>query len=176
MTGLSPAIAASFARARLLALDVDGVLTDGRVVYGETGEIQHFDVRDGQGLAWLRDVGLRVTWITGRGCAATRRRAEELGVELHAGASRKDDVLAGVQKRLGVAPEETVAMGDDLPDLFLAARAGLFVAPADARPEVRERAGLVTEASGGRGAVREVCEHLLRSREEWTRILERYGP
>ena len=176
MSGLSPAIAASFARARLLALDVDGVLTDGRVVYGDDGEVQGFDVHDGQGLAWLRDLGIHVSWITGRGCSATRLRAKELGIrELHTGAGPKDEVLAAVQKRLGVEPAETIAMGDDLPDLRLAVRAGLFVAPANARPEVRSRADLVTVASGGRGAVREVCEYVLRCRDAWEGVLARYG-
>jgi 3-deoxy-D-manno-octulosonate 8-phosphate phosphatase (KDO 8-P phosphatase) len=176
MPGLSPAIAALFARARLLALDVDGVLTDGSVLYGDAGEVQRFNVHDGQGLAWLREAGVHVTWISGRGCKATLRRAEELGVvEVHTRAGPKDEILAAVQKRLDVGREDTVAMGDDLPDLRLARRAGLFVAPADARPEVRERAALVTDASGGRGAVREVCEHLLRCRDAWTAIADRYG-
>ena len=176
MTGLSPALSSALARTRLLALDVDGVLTDGRVVLGDSDQIQAFDVHDGQGLAWLRDAGVSIAWITGRGCAATRRRAAELQVkELHTQAGPKDEVLADVQKRLGIDPEETVAMGDDLPDLRLAARSGVFVAPANARPEVRERAAFVTEAGGGRGAVRELCEHVLRSRGAWAEVVGRYG-
>jgi len=159
-------------RARLLVLDVDGVLTDGRVVYAGSEELQFFDVQDGQGLAWLREVGVAVSWISGRGCEATRKRAEELGVvELHLRSGPKDEVLAGVQKRLGVDVEATVAMGDDVPDLLLARRAGVFAAPANARPEVRERADLVTRASGGRGAVRELCERILAARGELGRLL-----
>lgn len=161
---------------RLLALDVDGVLTDGRVVYiGET-EAQAFHVRDGQGLVWLQRAGVAVTWITGRGCEATTRRAAELGVrELHMRVSNKEEVLADVQKRLGVSPEETSAMGDDLADLALARRAGVFFAPADASGVVRDRADLVTRASGGKGAVREVVEHLLRAKGLWQQVVDAAG-
>ncbi len=177
MATLEPDLEELLARVRLIALDVDGVLTDGRVIYGEDDEVQRFDVQDGQGLAWLRECGIVVTWISGRGCNATRRRAEELGIaELHLGSGPKNEVLADVQKRVGVSIEETAAMGDDLPDLRLAERAAVFCAPANARPEVRARAHLVTEASGGRGAVRELTEHVLRARGELEDLLARYGP
>jgi 3-deoxy-D-manno-octulosonate 8-phosphate phosphatase (KDO 8-P phosphatase) len=162
-------------RTRLLVLDVDGVLTDGRVVYGGGEEFQFFDVQDGQGLAWLRKVGITVAWITGRGCEATRRRAEELGVvELHVKSGPKHLVLADVQSRLGIARDETVAMGDDWPDLAFAREAGCFVAPANARAEVRERADFVTSAFGGRGAVRELCESILSARGELESLLTNY--
>jgi 3-deoxy-D-manno-octulosonate 8-phosphate phosphatase (KDO 8-P phosphatase) len=155
-------------RARLLALDVDGTLTDGRVVYVGAEELQAFCVHDGAGLAWLRGEGVLQTWITGRGSEPTRRRAAELGVEeLHTGVRDKTATLADVQERLGIAPEETIAMGDDLADFGLAERAALLVAPADARPEVRERAGLVTRAAAGHGAVRELVETMLRVRGRW---------
>jgi 3-deoxy-D-manno-octulosonate 8-phosphate phosphatase (KDO 8-P phosphatase) len=166
-------VQALLARARLVVLDVDGVLTDGRIVYGEGDEQQTFDVRDGLGIQLLLREGLEVAWISGRGCAATRRRAEELGVrELHLRAGPKDLVLAEVQERLGIGPEETVAMGDDLPDLALAARAALLVAPADAHAELRARAGLVCASRGGRGAVRELAEALLRARGRWQRVVD----
>jgi 3-deoxy-D-manno-octulosonate 8-phosphate phosphatase (KDO 8-P phosphatase) len=161
------------AATRLLALDVDGTLTDGRVVYGANEELVRFDVHDGQGLVWLREAGVTLAWISGRGCAAVERRARDLGVpEVHLRVGDKEHVLAAIQERLGVVPGETAAMGDDLPDLALARRAGLFVAPANARPEVRARAGLVTAASGGRGAVRELAEALLRARGLWQARLE----
>ena len=171
------ALEAQLERTKLLVLDVDGVLTDGRVVYGSGEELQFFDVQDGQGLAWLRKVGITVAWITGRGCEATRRRAEELGVaELHMKSGPKDTVLREVQKRLGIAPDETVAMGDDLPDLGLARHAGVFAAPANARPQVKERADIVTEASGGRGAVREICERILVARNALAGFLDELDP
>lgn len=163
---------AALARARLLALDVDGTLTDGRVVYVGEEEAQAFDVRDGQGLAWLVRAGLALVWITGRGSRPTERRARELGVARYVPRCRdKEGALAEAQHDLGIGPAETVAMGDDLPDLALARRAALLVAPADAAAEVRARAGLVTRAPGGRGAVRELCEHLLRARGEWDAVL-----
>ena len=171
------ALEAQLERTRLLVLDVDGVLTDGRVVYGNGEELQFFDVQDGQGLAWLRKAGITVAWITGRGCEATRRRAEELGVaELHMRSGPKDAALRKIQERLGIAPDETVAMGDDLPDLGLAQYAGVFAAPANARPQVKERADIVTDASGGRGAVREICERILVARNELAGFLEELNP
>ncbi|MFT4538899.1 MAG: 3-deoxy-D-manno-octulosonate 8-phosphate phosphatase (KDO 8-P phosphatase) [Planctomycetota bacterium] len=153
------------AAVRLLALDVDGVLTDGRIRYVDDRELMQFDVKDGLGLVRLRRVGIRLAWITGRGCDATRRRAEELKVdELHMQSGPKAEVLARVQERLGVGPSETLAMGDDLPDLELASLAGLLVTPADAVRELRERADIVTKAAGGHGAVREVADQILAAR------------
>ena len=161
---------------RLLALDVDGVLTDGRVIYVGDEELQAFDVQDGLGQNLLRASGVEVVWITGRGCRATERRAEELGVrELVTRGGPKDRTLAAIQERLGYGAEVTAAMGDDLPDLRMAARAAVFAAPANARSEVRERADLVTAAGGGRGAVRELCERLLRARGAWQGCVEHYS-
>lgn len=164
--------------ARLLVLDVDGTLTDGAVVYvgDKAVEAQRFCVRDGQGLVLLRRAGVRVAWITGRGCAATERRAEELGVDaLRTHIGPKAEALAEVQAELGVEPAHTLAMGDDLPDLALRAGAAAFLCPPEAVPEVRERADLVTTASAGHGAVREVCDAVLRARGDWDAILERVG-
>ena len=167
---------ARLSRIRLVALDVDGVLTDGRVVYVGEEELQSFDVQDGFALSRLRKAGLAVAWITGRGCRATERRAAELGVdELHVKAGPKDVILAELQVRLDIPPEATLAMGDDLPDLRMARCAGLLAAPANARPEVRERADLVTAAAGGRGAVRELCERLLAARGDWDPMVTDYS-
>ena len=158
----------ALAEARLLALDVDGTLTDGRVSYVGTEEIATFHVHDGLGLVWLREAGVEVAWISGRGSQAVQRRARELGVrELHLGVQDKARVLSELQRRLDVTPRQTVAMGDDLPDLALAARAALFVAPANARAEVQARAELVTRAAGGAGAVRELAERILAARGAW---------
>lgn len=162
-------------RVRLLALDVDGVLTDGRVVYAGNLELQSFHVADGQALRWLDGAGIACAWITGRGCASTKRRAKELGCELHTQVRDKTAVLSEVQARLGIAPDETLAMGDDLPDLALAQVAGLFAAPSNAAREVRERADLVTTRAGGEGAVRELVEKILQAQGAWEAILARYG-
>jgi 3-deoxy-D-manno-octulosonate 8-phosphate phosphatase (KDO 8-P phosphatase) len=157
------------ARVRLLALDVDGTLTPGDVSYLDDGtELVRFDVRDGQGLVWLRLHGVRIVWITGRGCAATRRRAEELGVErLLERSGPKATALANLQAEWGIEPSATAAMGDDLPDLGLFARAAVRACPSDARPEVLEAANFVAGGPGGRGAVRELCEAVLRAMGRW---------
>jgi len=162
------------ARARLLALDVDGTLTDGRIAYLGGEELVHFHAHDGQGLVWLLQAGVQVAWISGRGSRAVEHRARELGVrELHLMASSKGAVLADVQRRLGIGADETIAMGDDLVDLAFASRAALLVAPANARPEVRAAAGLVTVASGGAGAVRELAERVLAAKGLWSERVDR---
>lgn len=166
----------ALAGARLLALDVDGCLTDGRVVLGPWGEVQAFCVHDGQGLKFLQRFGVEVAWITGRGSQATELRARELGVtELHMRVGPKEEVLGEVRRRLGIAREETLAMGDDLADLGLARASGFFAAPANARAEVRAAADLVTAAAGGAGAVRELCELVLRARGVWRGLVEKAG-
>ncbi len=169
-----PELARILERARLLALDVDGTLTDGRVLYVGEEEQVAFDVHDGQGLVWLREAGVQVAWISGRGSRAVARRAEELGIrELHLRVRSKAGVLAEVQERLDIPPAHTIAMGDDLADLAFAARSALLAAPASARAEVRERAGLVTRAAGGAGAVRELAELLLEARGLWKARVDR---
>lgn len=168
---LSDAQRAALADARLLALDVDGTLTDGRVVYVGEEELQAFCVRDGQGLAWLRKAGVELAWITGRGCAATERRARELGVRfVHTRCKDKAQTLLAAQAELGVDATSTLAMGDDLPDLALARGASFFATPSDGRIELRERADLVTSARGGEGAVRELCELVLRAKGRWEEL------
>lgn len=169
-------------RARLVALDVDGTLTDGSIelVGGSAREKpvekQTFDVRDGIALRWLSDAGLRLAWISGRGAGVTEARGVELRID-HVALRVADKAveLERLQAALGIAVDETVAMGDDLPDLSMAARAGFFAAPADACAEVRARADLVTRASGGHGAVRELAEAILRARGEWDALVASYG-
>lgn len=162
--------------ARLLALDVDGVLTDGRIVYSSQGapdELQQFDVQDGIALRWLIDAGIVVAWITGRGCPATIFRARELGIEeCHTQVVSKRAMLRSIQERRSIGAAQTVAMGDDLPDLGLRAQAGVFVAPANARDEVKARADWTVNARGGAGAVRELAEAILRAQDRWNAIVE----
>lgn len=156
-------------RIRLLVLDVDGVLTDGRLVYGPSGEeIKRFHVRDGLGMQAARRAGIEIAVISGRASAAVTRRMSELGiVEVHQGVADKASLLRGLLGRLGVRAGEAAVMGDDLTDLPLMEMAGLGLAPADAVPEVRRAAGWVSRSPGGRGAVREAVEMLLRSRKAW---------
>ncbi|HRV79813.1 MAG TPA: HAD hydrolase family protein [Planctomycetota bacterium] len=162
------------ARMELLVLDIDGTLTDGQVVYSVEGDVQRYSVHDGQGLVWVTRIGgMKQAWISGRAGSPARRRAKELGVDcLRLGVSGKAQVLQSVQQELGIAPDRTLAMGDDLPDLGLAAHSGLFIAPKNARSEVRQRAHFVTRKRGGHGAVREVCEWLLYAKGHWSGIVE----
>jgi 3-deoxy-D-manno-octulosonate 8-phosphate phosphatase (KDO 8-P phosphatase) len=172
------AIERVLAGVRLVALDVDGTLTDGRVGRAGDEELLSFHVHDGQGLVWLREAGIHVAWISGRGSRAVEHRARELGVrELLLHVRDKARALAELQRRLDVAPAHTLAMGDDLADLALLSGVALFAAPANARPEVRARARLVTAAAGGAGAVRELAERLLAARGLWQeRVRRASGP
>jgi len=152
---------------RLLILDVDGVLTDGRLYYGQSGEVMKaFDVRDGHGIVLLRKhVELGV--ISGRPGFA-RSRLEELGFS-HLAFRQKDKLLAyRALSRLGLADEEVAYMGDDVNDLGLLARVGLSACPADAHPEVRGRVHFVAASDGGHGAVRELCELILKAKGLWS--------
>ena len=163
-------------RIRLVIFDVDGTLTDGSVVHSDQGELQSFCVHDGQGLAWLKRFGIQVCWVTGRGCEATKRRADELGiVELHAKSGPKAVVLLGIQERLGISKAATLSMGDDLPDLELAKESAFFAAPQSARKEVCARADWVTEATAGKGAARELAELLLQAQGHWAELIGDYG-
>lgn len=166
----------ALARTRLLVLDVDGVLTGGGIGKGTRGpgdEVLFFHVHDGIALQWLQKAGVRVAWITGRGSAAAIARAEELKIdELVTNAQHKGEELRRVQAKLGITRDATIAMGDDLPDLALRGECALFVAPANARDEVKQHAGLVLGTRGGEGAVRELAEHVLRAQERWQAIVD----
>lgn len=156
------------AKIRLAVFDVDGTLTDGRVVYAGAAEQQSFSVKDGYALARLKHADIAQVWITGRGCEATERRARELGVtELLLEVRDKTAALAEVQARLGLSKEETLVMGDDIPDLEMRAGAALFAAPRDAAPEVVEHADILSICDGGAGAAREVCRLLLLAQGAW---------
>jgi 3-deoxy-D-manno-octulosonate 8-phosphate phosphatase (KDO 8-P phosphatase) len=152
----------------LLMLDVDGVLTDGALYYfGEAGVSLRFSVRDGLGLKLAQRAGLAIAWISGRDEPAVRRRAEHLGVEeLHLGVDDKGAVVRDLLDRLALKAEQACFVGDDLIDLPAMERVGLPIAVADAAVEVRGRALYVTQRAGGHGAVREVVDLLLGSRED----------
>ena len=160
---------AKASRIRLLVLDVDGVLTDGVLVYGPAGEeIKRFHVRDGLAMQAARAAGIEVAIMSGRASAAVTRRMSELGiVEVHQGIVDKAAELRAMLARLGVRADEAAMMGDDLPDLPVMKSAGLGLAPSDAAPEIKRAAAWVSRARGGHGAVREAVEMLLRSRRAW---------
>lgn len=157
---LPAALAARAAAIRLAAFDVDGVLTDGRIILGPGGdEYKAFHVRDGQGLVSLREAGIELAIITGRRSPVVERRMAELGiVHVHQGVGDKRACLAGLLADLGLEAAASCYVGDDLPDLEAVKLAGLGVAVADACAELKAAAAWVTGAPGGRGAVREVCD------------------
>lgn len=159
-------------RIRLLLLDVDGVLTDGRITYGSAGlEILSFHVRDGLALKVAQKAGITVGLVSGRKSEAFLRRAEELHLlEVHAGVEDKMHVYRQLLTRYHLEDADVAYMGDDLPDLPVLQRAGLAIAVADAPAEVRSIAHLVTSLPGGRGAVREAVEWLLKSQGVWDRV------
>jgi YrbI family 3-deoxy-D-manno-octulosonate 8-phosphate phosphatase len=173
---MTPPLPARAARVRLLLLDVDGVLTDGGIVYADDGaELKRFHVRDGSGLKFWRQAGNRAAIVSGRASAAVTRRAAELGIDpVLQGRGDKlpafDEVLAAT----GLLPDEVCTVGDDLPDLPVLTRCGLAVAVADACPEVRAAADSVTTAKGGRGAVREAVEWLLKLQGRWDDVVRAY--
>jgi 3-deoxy-D-manno-octulosonate 8-phosphate phosphatase (KDO 8-P phosphatase) len=154
------------ARVRLLVLDVDGVLTDGRLFYGPKGELlKAFHVRDGYGIKRVAAAGITVAIISGRKSAAVVRRARELGIRhVTQGANDKLTALKKLVKARRVALEDCVCIGDDTPDASILAAAGIGVAVADAHPDALAVADLVTSRAGGHGAVREVCDWLVAAR------------
>lgn len=164
-------------RYKALILDVDGTMTDGGLYLDDHGvQAKRFDVNDGAGIKYYQRVGGTVAFLTGRTSRVVEHRAAELGVKFVVqGALDKAPGLAELLKQMGVAPEQAAYMGDDLPDIPAMRMCGYSIAPANAAVEVRELANFVTVAAGGRGAVREAIEHLLRRDELWGRILSRYG-
>lgn len=165
-------------RIRLLLLDVDGVLTDGSVLIDDLGrETKRFHARDGVGIRAAQRCGLMVGVLSGRMSRATVLRAGELGFDIvEQGASDKRVALERVCARMDVILGEIAYMGDDLPDLPVLASVGYPMTVADAPAEVREVAEWTSEARGGRGAVREAIEHLLRGTDRWDAAVESFWP
>lgn len=169
------ALAARARRLRLLLLDVDGVLTDATVTFIGDEEIKTFSIRDGAALVWARQSGLEVGLLSGRPSPATERRAAELGVSrvVQTRGGKLEPFLRLLDEG-GFAPDEVAYMGDDLPDLPVLLRVGLGAAPANAAPEVLARAQWISAHDGGRGAVREFIEMLLRARGDWDAVVARH--
>ncbi|MCI0456081.1 MAG: HAD hydrolase family protein [Gemmataceae bacterium] len=163
-------------RIEMLVLDVDGVLTDGSIVYADDGvEIKTFHVRDGSALKLWGLEGKRTAVISGRRSRAVEVRAAELGVaSVIQGAADKLSAYRQLLADAGLRPEQVCCVGDDVPDLPLLRNCGLAVAVADACAEARQDAHFVTGASGGRGAVRETVELILRCQGRWQKVVERY--
>jgi 3-deoxy-D-manno-octulosonate 8-phosphate phosphatase (KDO 8-P phosphatase) len=159
---------------KLLLLDVDGVLTDGRIIYNDQGqETKEFNARDGLGIKLLMKAGIPVAIVTGRSSGALQHRCRNLGItDIYDGIADKCALLPDIQKRFGLAADRMAFAGDDLPDLGIMARVGLAIAVADAHAGVRQKADWVTSAGGGDGAVREICEAILQAKGVWEKIVE----
>ena len=165
------------ANIRLVAFDVDGVFTDGRFYLSNDGvESKAFNTQDGYGVRQALLAGIEIAVISGRQSAAVQQRMDELGVcHVIQGCSDKIAAFEALTKELGIADAECIYVGDDVPDLPLLGKAGISVAVANAVAEVREFSDYTTQASGGFGAVREVCDLLLRARTRLNERSERYS-
>lgn len=161
---------------RLLVLDVDGVLTDGRLYFSEDGqELKTFDTQDGHGIKMLQNAGIQCAIITGRNTQLVARRAANLGIKhLLQGREDKGVALKALSQELHIPLDEIAYMGDDWPDLPAIRMAGFGVAVANAHRELRRYADLVTTAVGGRGAVREICDLILESQGLYEQALAPY--
>ena len=164
------------AKIRLAGFDVDGVLTDGSLCLGDSGEeYKVFHTRDGQGLVMLRECGIGIAIISGRSSRAVEERMVQLGIiHIYQGQENKLAVFETLLATLGLEPSEVAYVGDDLPDLPVMRRVGLAIAVADAHPLVQQHAHWQTRLPGGRGAVREVCELLLEAQGVLGRCYAQY--
>jgi 3-deoxy-D-manno-octulosonate 8-phosphate phosphatase (KDO 8-P phosphatase) len=161
---------------RLLLLDVDGVLTDGRIVYDANGiESKFFNVKDGCGIKMLQRASIAVGIISGRGSQVVANRAAELGItHVYQKSLDKLAPYREILEKTGLSDHQVAYMGDDVVDLPLLRRVGFSAAPADAVPEVRSRVHFVTNNAGGWGAVREVCDLLLKEQGAWEEVTAAY--
>jgi 3-deoxy-D-manno-octulosonate 8-phosphate phosphatase (KDO 8-P phosphatase) len=164
-------------RVKLFLCDVDGVLTDGSIFIGGEHEFKRFNIRDGLGLVLARRAGLKVGWVSARPSAATQLRAQELKIDFLI--QQGDDIskTGAIEKLLArekVDWRDVCFVGDDVVDLGPLARAGIGVAVADARPQVRAAADFITHADGGRGAVRETIEMILQAQGKWEPVIAVY--
>lgn len=162
---------------KLLAMDVDGVLTDGRLFFSSEGDcLKAFNSQDGHGLKMLKSTGVSIAIITGRTSEIVASRASELGIDiLLQGREDKLTALNEVAASLGLSLKQAAYMGDDLPDLSAIQSAGIGIAVANAASGIAEQADYVTQSRGGEGAVREACEWLLEAQGKWHLLLAQYS-
>ena len=165
-----------FPNIKLAIFDVDGVLTDGRVIMDDNGmEYKFFHARDGHGLRLMMRAGIEIAFLTGRQSRVVERRAEDLGVTMiYQGVKNKIEVYERILAEQNLAGEETSFAGDDLVDLPVMRRVGLALAPADAVDEVKSCAHFIAVRNGGHGAAREMAEHILKGMGRWDEVVARY--
>lgn len=173
---IPPRVIKIASKVKLLILDVDGVLTDGGIILDNKGnELKSFHVRDGHGLVMLKKAGVRVAIITGRNSRVVERRAKELGItEVYQQCRDKGKVYQLLLSKADIGDDEVAYIGDDVVDIPLLKRVGMPVAVADAVAEAKDKALLITEARGGRGAVREICDLILKAKGKWRELLDEY--
>jgi 3-deoxy-D-manno-octulosonate 8-phosphate phosphatase (KDO 8-P phosphatase) len=176
---ISPEAEARARRVELIVMDVDGVLTDGRILLIPDGagvqEVKMFDVQDGVGITFAHRVGLRTGILTGRVSVSVMARVKELGIEIvEQGSHNKLETYAKIKATAKLEDAAIAYMGDDYQDLPVLRRAGLAIAPANAQSEIKQACHMVTEHSGGRGAVREMIDFILKTQGKWEQIMTRY--
>jgi 3-deoxy-D-manno-octulosonate 8-phosphate phosphatase (KDO 8-P phosphatase) len=173
---LDERLAAKIRLIRLLVLDVDGVMTDGRIIMDYEGrETKNFDVKDGHGIKVLMRYGIDVILVTGRKSTVVDHRARDLGIgEVHQGVHNKLEIADTILRKRSLNYEHMAFVGDDIVDIPVLKRAGFSVAVADAVKDVKKCVDYVTINKGGRGAVREVCELILKAKGEWADVAKRY--
>ncbi|MCP3899219.1 MAG: HAD-IIIA family hydrolase [Desulfobacteraceae bacterium] len=164
------------ANIKLLLLDVDGVLTDGKITYSDSGEeIKSFNSKDGLGIRLLMESGIKVGIITGRKSDALSHRCNNLGINLlFDGIEDKIKAFNTILKKTKLTAKQTAFAGDDLPDLGVMKLAGLSISPVDAHPQVKQFADMVTIQKSGKGAVREICDEILKAQDKFDAIIDKY--
>ncbi len=172
----SETLLAKAAKIKLLLLDVDGVLTDNKLFYGDNGvEYKSFHTRDGHGMVMLQKSGIEIGIITGRQSELVKRRMQDLKVaHLYQGVPDKLPTFLALMEKLGIDLEEVAYMGDDILDLPILTRVGLSSTVANADPEVLKRVDFISQNRGGEGAVRELCELILKSQNLWQQHMDFY--
>jgi 3-deoxy-D-manno-octulosonate 8-phosphate phosphatase (KDO 8-P phosphatase) len=176
MTQLPTLPSKKLKRIKMLLLDVDGVLTDGSIIYNDTGiEIKPFNAKDGLGIRLLAKSKIQIGIVTGRKSQALLHRCQNLGIDIiFDGIQDKTSILELITEKYAISSNEIAFVGDDLPDLPLMKRVGLSIAVGDAHPLLMEKADMTTTATGGKGAVREVCEEILKAKGLWEKTLEHF--
>jgi 3-deoxy-D-manno-octulosonate 8-phosphate phosphatase (KDO 8-P phosphatase) len=161
---------------KMLILDVDGVMTDGRIIMDDEGhELKNFDVRDGHGLKMVQRYGIKVAILTGRKSEVVSHRANDLDIEeIYQGALNKKKVFKEILMKNKLTASDTAFMGDDIVDIPVLRQVGFSIGVADAVDEVKKYVDFVTKSKGGHGAVREVCEMILQAQGKWTEIAAKY--
>jgi 3-deoxy-D-manno-octulosonate 8-phosphate phosphatase (KDO 8-P phosphatase) len=175
-TAATAAVVSRAARIKVILFDVDGVLTDGKILLHADGtESKQFDIKDGTAIVWAQRCGLTVGLLSARSSAATAQRAAQLGITLvHQGVTSKLDAYEAIVDHLRVSDDAVAYMGDDVLDLPVLGRAGLSTAPADAVEDVCTRVDWVSTAAGGDGAARELISLILRAQDKWASLLDAY--